>query len=65
MKKLEFVTALQEVKRYFRKTGNRVFKMAPLHHHLEKCGWSERKIVTVFTLVNSFTCILALIGMII
>ena len=51
---------------YFKiSNGKRIFKMAPLHHHLEKCGWSERKIVTVFTLVNSFTCILALIGMII
>lgn len=51
---------------YFKITkGKRIFKMAPLHHHLEKCGWSERKIVTAFTLVNSFTCILALWGMII
>lgn len=29
----------------FKTTGKRVFKMAPLHHHLEKCGWSENKIV--------------------
>ena len=34
---------------YFKAThGKRFFKMAPLHHHLERCGWSENKIVVVF-----------------
>ncbi len=37
---------------YFKKTGKRVFKMAPLHHHFELCGWKETKIVFVFTLVT-------------
>ena len=32
--------------------GKRVFKMAPVHHHFEKCGWGEIKIVTVFSLVT-------------
>ena len=32
----------------FKRTGKRFFRMAPLHHHLEKCGWSENRIVTVF-----------------
>lgn len=45
--------------------GKRILKMAPLHHHLEKCGWSEKRIVTVFTIINSVTCIVALLGMII
>lgn len=38
---------------YFKKTGGkRLFKMAPIHHHFEMCGWSEVKIVRVFSLVN-------------
>ena len=38
---------------YFKATGGkRIFKMAPLHHHLEMCGWSEKKITLVFTSVN-------------
>ena len=37
----------------------RVFKMAPIHHHFEKCGWSEIKIVIVFSLVTLITCTIA------
>lgn len=37
---------------YYKKTGNRIFKMAPLHHHYELSGWNENKIVTVFSLVT-------------
>ena len=37
---------------YFKKTGKRLFKMSPIHHHFEMCGWSEVKIVTVFTLAS-------------
>ena len=37
----------------------RVFKMAPIHHHFEKCGWSEIKIVIIFSLVTLISCVLA------
>ena len=37
----------------------RVFKMAPIHHHFEKCGWSEVKIVSVFSLVTLVFCVIA------
>lgn len=48
---------------YFKLThGKRIFKMAPLHHHFEKCGWSEVEIVTVFTVVSAVFCILAFLG---
>ncbi|MDE6880693.1 MAG: phospho-N-acetylmuramoyl-pentapeptide-transferase [Oscillospiraceae bacterium] len=48
---------------YFRLThGKRIFKMAPIHHHFEMCGWSEIKIVTVFTAVSTLFCALALLG---
>ncbi len=43
--------------------GKRVFKMAPLHHHFEKSGWSEMRIVSVFTILNSIFCIFAYFGL--
>ena len=50
---------------YFKAThGKRIFKMAPLHHHFELCGWSEVKLVTIFTLVSAVFCMLALWGVI-
>jgi phospho-N-acetylmuramoyl-pentapeptide-transferase len=49
---------------YFKKTGGkRFFKMAPIHHHFELCGWSETRVVTVFTVVTAFLCVLALVGL--
>ena len=47
---------------YFKIThGKRIFKMAPIHHHFEMCGWKERKIVTIFSLVNILGCVIGLI----
>ncbi|MGN1095463.1 MAG: phospho-N-acetylmuramoyl-pentapeptide-transferase, partial [Eubacteriales bacterium] len=44
---------------YFKCThGKRLFKMAPIHHHFERCGWSENKIGAVFTLVTIIMCII-------
>ena len=49
---------------YFKLThGKRIFKMAPIHHHFEMCGWSEVKIVTVFTAISAVFCALALLGL--
>ncbi len=46
---------------YFKAThGKRIFKMAPIHHHFEMSGWKERKIVTVFSLVNIVGCLVGL-----
>ena len=43
---------------YFKLThGKRLFKMSPLHHHFEMCGWSENRIVTVFALVTLVGCV--------
>ena len=45
---------------YFKLThGKRIFKMAPLHHHFEMCGWRETKVVAVFTAVSAVFCVLA------
>ncbi len=48
---------------YFKLThGKRLFKMAPLHHHFELCGWSEVKLVAVFASVSALGCIIAALG---
>ena len=48
---------------YFKLThGKRLFKMSPIHHHFEMCGWKEVKIVLVFTAVTAVMCVLAWIG---
>lgn len=45
---------------YFKKTGKRVFKMAPLHHHFELSGWKENKIVIVFSFITLIACMIGL-----
>ena len=48
---------------YFKLThGKRIFKMAPIHHHFEMCGWSEKKIWTVFVLTTVVMCVVAWFG---
>lgn len=49
---------------YFKLThGKRLFKMAPIHHHFEKCGWGEVKIMVVFSLVTLVCCVAAWFGL--
>ena len=44
---------------YFKLThGKRLFKMAPIHHHFEKCGWKEEKVVLVFAAVSAIMCVI-------
>ena len=48
---------------YFKLThGKRIFKMAPIHHHFEMCGWSEKKIWVVFVSVTVIMCVIAWFG---
>ena len=48
---------------YFKLThGKRLFKMAPIHHHFELCGWSETRIVAVFSVITAVLCLIALMG---
>ena len=47
----------------FKLTGKRIFKMSPIHHHFEMCGWKEKKIVFVFSLVSLILCILAFVSL--
>lgn len=49
---------------YFKKTGGkRIFKMAPIHHHFELCGWSETRVVAVFSIITAILCLVALMAM--
>ena len=48
---------------YFKLThGKRLFKMSPIHHHFEMCGWKEQKIVLVFAAISAVMCLLAWVG---
>lgn len=57
---MESVSVIMQVL-YFKKTGKRIFKMAPLHHHFEQLGWHETKVVTVFCLI---TIVMGILGIV-
>ena len=59
---VEVVSVIIQVT-YFKKTGGkRFFKMAPIHHHFELCGWSETKVVAVFSIITAILCLIALMA---
>lgn len=49
---------------YYKKTKKRFFKMTPIHHHFELCGWRENKIVTTFSLATVVLCIIGIFSVI-
>lgn len=56
---IETISVIMQVV-YFKKTGKRIFKMAPLHHHFELSGWNENKVVIIFSLVTLLLCVIGL-----
>lgn len=59
---IEVLSVMMQVT-YFKLTGGkRIFKMAPIHHHFELCGWSETRVVAVFSIVTALLCLVALMG---
>ena len=59
---VEVISVILQVA-YFKKTGGkRLFKMAPIHHHFELCGWSETRVVSVFTIITVVLCLIAFMG---
>lgn len=59
---IEVVSVIMQVS-YFKMTGGkRIFKMAPIHHHFELCGWSETRVVAVFSIVTALLCLVALMA---
>ena len=60
---IEVLSAMIQVS-YFKAThGKRIFKMAPIHHHFELCGWSETRVVAVFSVVTAIMCLIALLAL--
>ena len=59
----EAISVIMQVT-YFKLThGKRIFRMAPIHHHFEKGGWSETRVVNVFTTVTVIMCLIAYAGL--
>ena len=60
---VEVLSVIMQVS-YFKATGGkRIFKMAPIHHHFELCGWSETRVVAVFSITTAILCLLAYLGL--
>nr|WP_294677490.1 phospho-N-acetylmuramoyl-pentapeptide-transferase [uncultured Blautia sp.] len=60
---VEVLSVMMQVT-YFKAThGKRIFKMAPIHHHFELCGWSETRVVAVFSVVTAIMCLIALMAL--
>lgn len=59
---LESVSVILQVGYFKISGGKRIFKMAPIHHHFELCGWSETKVVTIFTIISIFAAVIAFLG---
>ena len=57
---LEVLSVVLQVTFFKITGGKRIFKMAPLHHHFEMCGWEETRIVVLFTIITALMCLLAL-----
>ena len=58
---LEVVSVIIQVTS-FKLTGKRVFKMAPIHHHFELCGWPETKVVSIFAIVTAILCFIGMLA---
>ena len=60
---VEVVSVMIQVT-YFKKTGGkRFFKMAPIHHHFELCGWPETKVVAIFSIVTAILCLIGFLAL--
>jgi len=59
----EVLSVMIQVVYYKMTGGKRIFRMAPLHHHFELCGWSEAKVVAVFSIITAIFCLIALMGL--
>ena len=60
---IEVLSVMMQVS-YFKIThGKRIFKMAPIHHHFELCGWSDTRVVAVFSVVTARLCLIGLLAL--
>ena len=59
---IELLSVAMQVS-YFKLThGKRIFRMAPIHHHFELCGWAETRVVAVFAIITVLLCVIAFIA---
>ncbi len=59
---IEVLSVVIQVSYFKMSGGKRIFKMAPIHHHFELCGWSETRVVAVFSIITALLCLVALMG---
>lgn len=60
---VEVVSVILQVGYFKASGGKRIFKMAPIHHHFELCGWSETRVVAVFSIVTAILCLIGLLAL--
>ena len=58
----QMAKAVKDEKGNVKMQGKRIFKKAPIHHHFQLCGWSEKKIVLIFAGITVIMCVLAYFG---
>ena len=59
---IEVLSVIIQVSYFKISGGKRIFKMAPIHHHFELCGWSETRVVALFSILTALLCLIALMG---
>ncbi len=60
---VEVISVALQISYFKMSGGKRIFKMAPIHHHFELCGWSETRIVAVFSIITAVLCLIALLAL--
>ena len=60
---IEVISVILQVGYFKRTHGKRIFRMAPIHHHFELGGWSETKVVTIFSIVTFLLCLMGFVGL--
>ena len=60
---IEVISVMLQVSYFKISHGKRIFKMAPIHHHFELCGWSETRVVAVFSVVTAILCLVGLLAL--
>lgn len=60
---IEVLSVIIQVTYFKISGGKRIFKMAPIHHHFELCGWSETRVVTVFSTITAVMCLIAYLAL--
>ncbi len=60
---IEVLSVIIQVGYFKLSGGKRIFKMAPIHHHFELCGWPETKVVAMFSIITAVLCLVALMGL--